>query len=177
MVTIRDARPEDAAALGAVHVRAWQRAYRGGLMPDGYLDGLSIEERTQMWERGLAQPLRPRSARLVAEDDRRGVIGFIVVGPAGGDAGAVDGEVYALNVDPDAWGEGVGQALLAAGTERLREAGYPEAVLWVHPGNERACAFYEAAGWLREKKARHQAVLGVEVPEVRFRRRLAGPEA
>ncbi len=36
---IRAAEPADAAALGRVHVRAWQAAYPG-VMPDDFLDGL-----------------------------------------------------------------------------------------------------------------------------------------
>ena len=34
-VTVRHARVDDALALGLVHVRAWQAAYRGQ-MPDDY---------------------------------------------------------------------------------------------------------------------------------------------
>jgi ribosomal protein S18 acetylase RimI-like enzyme len=173
MVTVREARSGDARALGEVHVRAWQRAYRGGLMPDAYLDGLSVDDRAGMWEQALARAPRPRSARLAAEDAQGRVIGFIVVGPAEGDPDAGEGEVYALNVLPEVWGQGGGGALLAAGTERLRDAGFTTAVLWVHPDNARACGFYEAAGWHRDAAKRRQEVLGVEVPEVRYRRSLA----
>ena len=38
---VRVATIEDAHAVGRVHVRAWQAAYRGGLMPDSYLDALA----------------------------------------------------------------------------------------------------------------------------------------
>jgi hypothetical protein len=37
---IRQPTVDDADALGRTHVRAWQAAYRGGLMPDEYLDSL-----------------------------------------------------------------------------------------------------------------------------------------
>lgn len=46
--TIRLAQVQDAADLGSIHVRAWQKAYRG-LLPQKYLDGLSISERQAMW--------------------------------------------------------------------------------------------------------------------------------
>jgi len=36
----------DAAAIGRVHVLAWQAAYPG-LMPQDYLDGLDINQRAQ----------------------------------------------------------------------------------------------------------------------------------
>lgn len=171
-MSVREPVPEDAPGLGAVHVRAWQRAYRGGLMPDEYLDGLSIDERARMWAEGLEREPRPRFARRVAVDDGGEVVGFIIVGPADGEADAEEGEVYALNVDPDAWGCGFGQELLAAGTTALRDAGFTEALLWVHPGNARARSFYERAGWVADGAERDQEVYGLEVPEVRYRRPL-----
>ena len=57
-------------------------------------------------------------------------------------------------------------------TVELAAAGYPELVLWVTPQNERARRLYEAAGWRTDGAARDQEVLGVVVPEVRYRRAL-----
>jgi ribosomal protein S18 acetylase RimI-like enzyme len=172
MVTLRHPVVEDAPALAAVHVRAWQEAYRGGLMPDAYLDALSIDERAAMWRDGLQRPPRPRAARFVADDERDGIVGFITVGPADGEDGADLGEVYAVNVDPDAWGRGVGRTLLAAGVDALAAAGFGTAVLWVHPDNARARRFYGRSGWAFDGAERRQEVLGVEVPEARYRRTL-----
>ncbi len=169
MATVREPTVHDAHALGVVHVRAWQRAYRGGLMPDEYLDGLSARDRAQMWAESLQRPPRPRFARYVTEDDAGAVVGFITVGPTDGDTDSEMGEVYALNVDPDAWGKGYGRTLLKAGVRALSDAGFGEAILWVHPGNHRARRFYEASGWDPEDCQRRQEVLGIEVPEVRYR--------
>ena len=58
------------------------------------------------------------------------------------------------------------------GVTALTEDGFPTAVLWVHPGNERACGFYEARGWELEEAERIQEVWGIMVPEVRYRRPL-----
>jgi GNAT superfamily N-acetyltransferase len=166
-VTVRHATVDDAPALGRLHVRAWQAAYRGQ-MPDDYLDGLRPEERAAGWERGLLRD-RARDPVLVAERDG-GVVGFAVVGAAGDPQGA--GELYAINVDPDHWGTGAGRALLLAAHEQLARLGYGEAVLWVLPGNRRARRFYEAAGWVADGAERSAEVQGVVVPEVRYRRRL-----
>jgi ribosomal protein S18 acetylase RimI-like enzyme len=165
---IREPVPEDAEALGRVHVRAWQVAYRG-MMPDEYLDGLSVDDRAQLWRDGLARPRRPRRVRLVAEHDAQ-TVGFVVGGPADGDDDRDAGEVYALNVDPDVWGRGAGQALLSAAVEALASDGFDELVLWVHPDNQRARGFYEHTGWDCEGTTRQQEVLGIEVPEIRYRR-------
>lgn len=185
MGTIRTAISADARAMAAVHVRAWQRAYRGGLMPDAYLDGLSVDERARMWTDALARPAPHGVVRLVTEGDDGALVGFIVVGPTrdGGGRGASSrgdavevGEVHALNVDPPAWGAGHGRALLDAGVAVLADAGSAEAVLWVHADNVRARTFYASAGWRPDGAARRQEVLGVEVPEVRYRRRVSGSD-
>ncbi|HET9289988.1 MAG TPA: hypothetical protein VFQ49_02825 [Actinomycetes bacterium] len=44
MVMVRPATVADAPAMGRLHVRAWQAAYRGH-MPGDYLDGLRASER------------------------------------------------------------------------------------------------------------------------------------
>ncbi|HYY80155.1 MAG TPA: GNAT family N-acetyltransferase [Actinomycetes bacterium] len=167
MTTIRRASVEDAAAIGAVHVRAWQAAYRGQ-MPDGYLDGLRASDRADGWARSLARE-RDDARVLVAERDGA-VVGFAVVGPAQDPAGL--GELYAINVDPDRWGGGAGRALLEAAQASLAALGHAEAVLWVLPGNRRARRFYERAGWSADGAERTQEVQGVVVDEVRYRRRL-----
>ena len=160
--------PEDAEALGAVHVRAWQAAYRGGLMPDDYLDSLSVEERAEMWRTALEQPLSPRRSRFVVEDSSGNVIGFILVGPEDGGDDSITGELFAINVDPDHWGTGAGRRLHDAGVGALTEAGFDRAVLWVHPDNGRARSFYESLGWRSNDVTRQAEVLGVEVTEVRY---------
>jgi GNAT superfamily N-acetyltransferase len=164
-VTVRHARVGDAAALGRVHVRAWQAAYRGQL-PDDYLDGLRPEDRAAGWERGLRRD-RARDPVLVAERDGR-VVGFAALRAAEDPEGA--GELNAINVDPDHWGTGAGRALLAAAEVELARLGYGEAVLWVLPGNRRARRFYEAAGWVADGAERTAEVFGVVVAEVRYRR-------
>jgi ribosomal protein S18 acetylase RimI-like enzyme len=195
-LSVRAAELADAEAIATVHVAAWQAAYRGGLLPDAYLDGLQVSDRTAAWERTLSSPTPPRSARLLAERDGE-VVGFCVVGAERGDAApdrgdaapdrgdaAPDrgdeparGEVHVLNVHPDAWGGGAGTALLAAGTEALSAAGFERAVLRVHPDNARARRFYERAGWRCDDLLRHEEVWGIEVPELRYQRELDGPTA
>jgi len=77
-----------------------------------------------------------------------------------------------LNLAPEAWGKGLGRALLEAATTKLRDLGYADAVLWVLDGNTRARRFYEAAGWYADGTAKREDVGGVVVTEVRYRREL-----
>ena len=53
-VVIRPATPEDALAIAAVHVDAWKAAYRG-IVPDEFLDSLSIEQRSDAWRQILSE--------------------------------------------------------------------------------------------------------------------------
>jgi GNAT superfamily N-acetyltransferase len=164
---IRSPEVGDAEALGRVHVRAWQAAYIGGLMPDDYLDSLSEAAHASMWQTSLENPPWPRATRLVATDGDE-VIGFALVGPAGGDEHSGIGEVYAINVDPDHWGTDAGAALMNVAIHALRTNGFASAVLWVHPDNQRARRFYTKGGWIDDEIERRQEVLGVEVPEARL---------
>src|SRR5438309_5691153 len=54
-LTLREATRADARAIAEIHVAAWRAAYRD-LMPQSYLDSLSVEERAPMWEKTIAQP-------------------------------------------------------------------------------------------------------------------------
>ena len=172
-VEIRNPQAGDADGLGRVHVRAWQAAYSGGLMPAEYLSSLSESERASMWRSSLESLPRPRATRLVAVVDEE-VVGFAIAGPAAEDGQPDIGELYAINVDPDHWGTGVGAALIDAAIAALRLNGFTSVVLWVHPDNERARRFYTAGGWIDDKIERHQEVLGIEVPEARLSLGLIG---
>ena len=172
---LRPAVPGDAAAIATIHVKAWRHAY-AGLLPDYVLDELDAAR----WGAQRADRLRadggPWSAEdHVAELDGE-IVGFTTVGRCrDADAGPDDGEVFAIYVDPDRWGSGIGRALIALAERRLRERGARRVVLWVLAGNDRARRFYERAGystdggtkpWVGER--------GESVPEIRYVKELGG---
>jgi ribosomal protein S18 acetylase RimI-like enzyme len=162
---IRDARPADARQIALVHVRAWQEAYRG-IMPDRYLDALTVDQRLPVW-RGALEGSPPRLTVFIAEQDAV-VVGFVAVGAVAGEDG---GEVHYLNVTPSRWRRGLGARLLQRGEDALVAAGYREAILWVVKANDPARRFYEHQGWQPEAVERVCAYGGVGVPDVRYRRR------
>jgi ribosomal protein S18 acetylase RimI-like enzyme len=165
-VEVRAATAADAPAMGHLVVRAWQVAYRGQ-MPDVYLNDLRAEERAAYWDSMLRRQDR-RGVILVAERDGA-VVGFAAAGPSPDPQGA--GELYAINVDPDHWGAGAGQALLGAAQAKLDQMGFAESVLWILPGNARARRFYELAGWVADGTQKTNEAFGVTFDEVRYRRR------
>lgn len=167
---VRRACREDAAAMGDVQVAAWRAGYVR-LLPDGYLEALDVGERRAFWRGAVTGP--PPGARLLVVCAGAAVIGFAVCGPEElGQAVTGRGQVYALNVHPDAWGIGAGSALLLACHERLVAAGFGEAVLWVLPGNHRARRLHERHGWRPDDVLRPSEVFGVTVTEQRYRRAL-----
>ena len=91
----------------------------------------------------------------------------------GPDRGGTDaGELFALYVDPDFWGRGVGRALIAAARARLVAEGYRWAVLWVLEGNARADRFYRADGWAPDGARRTETIGGLAATDLRCRRSL-----
>ena len=159
----------DCPALGDIHVRAWQRAYRS-VMPDEYLDELRAEDRAEMWRRQLNET--GGRGLLVQTVDSRSV-GFAAFGPEAGQPDAAVGELYAMNLDPDYWGRGLGRSLLQAATAELATWGFNDLVLWVLPENQRAHALYESEGWAADGITKDDEILGVRVTDMRYRRTLA----
>ena len=166
---VRRATVDDAAGIAAVHVASWQGAYRG-LLPDAVLDSLSVEGRTAVWRRFLAEE---GHVAFVAEDDGGQVIGFVhTMAARDADADPSTGEVTSIYALPSAWGTGAGRELMAAAVDWLRSAGYRTATLWVLDSNARARRFYELAGWSPDGTTKDDVVAGVSVTEVRYRRAL-----
>lgn len=165
---VREATPDDAAAIAVVHVDAWQWGYRG-LLSQAEIDRHDVTERTKRWRELLPVSDGDRHRTLVAED-AQGLCGFVYIGPAR-DADAVGaGEVYALYVAERVAGRGVGHALLTAAHTALARLGFGSAVLWVLGANARARAFYVRQGWAADgTEKREHDHCGAEL-QVRYRR-------
>ena len=167
-IILRTVTAADVPAVARLHVAVWQAAYRG-LLPDAFLDALSVERRANMWRGIVAAEQAPS---LVAEE--AGVIvGFLLGGPARDEeAGGMIGEVYAIYVAPDRWGAGVGAALMRHGLASLLAQGYQEVVVWVLRGNVRATNFYRYMGFQADGAEKIDNRGDVVFEEVRYRRGL-----
>ncbi|MDP3968666.1 MAG: GNAT family N-acetyltransferase [Nocardioides sp.] len=169
---VRDATPADAPGIAHVHVTTWQNAYRG-VLPPTHLDTLSVPLRTEFWATFLADV--PQRSRLhVAEDPAGEVLGFAGTCPTRDEDCDPDttGEVAAIYVVDEHWGDGTGTALLVAATEGLVGDGFTEATLWVLADNPRAHRFYEREGWVLDGEQRHEVYADHRVVEVRYWRSL-----
>lgn len=159
---IRPATIIDARAIAQIHIRAWQAAYQN-IVPDDFLENLSIEERTQSWEGALAST---KTQTLLSEEDGS-IHGWICFGP-GRDAGCQRNlEILALYVDPAQWRTGVGQELVEF-MERHFANQQPETYLWVLSDNAPAQRFYEAMGFANSGATKNITWGGVTLKELKY---------
>jgi ribosomal protein S18 acetylase RimI-like enzyme len=147
MLTIRAAELEDVAAIAEVHVDSWRSAYRG-VLPQHYLDGLTVQNRSVGWARVLE---RTDSANitLVSETHDRRVVGFVTAGFARSHRKYFQGEVSSLYVLPAFQGSRHGRRLFLAAANRLCETGYRGLIVWVLSENTPARGFYEKLGGVK----------------------------
>jgi GNAT superfamily N-acetyltransferase len=164
-VSIRVGTQDDVPDVASIHVRSWQRTYRG-LVPDAELDSLDVEQRASRWRRVMDNP---EHVLLVAVVDGR-VRGFSSLTPSR-DAGAepATAELAAIYVDPDSVRSGVGRALMAASLATARGRGDRTLTLWVVDTNSVARRFYERCGlrWDGSSKLEQRATYSMN--EVRYR--------
>jgi len=168
-MSIRRAELSDAKGIAAVHVAAWQVAYRG-LLPDDVLDRLSIDDSEKRWSERITKPW---GHIFVAEQEAH-IVGFVACGSSQDED--IDqkkvGEIYAIYVHPEQWRQGHGAALVGKAAQCLRADGLEEIILWVLRGNEEAVRFYRAAGFEADGASKVKLRTdGSEMPIVRYRRR------
>lgn len=179
MATVRRATTADADALGHVHVAVWQAAYRG-TMDDDFLDHLDADQRAGWWR----DHLRPSSHDVGRVRDETWVLveggglqGFVLFGDPNDDDRRGEpgvGQVHALNVRPDLWGERRGEVLLTTAEDGLVRRGARQGLLWVVAGNDRARRLYERRDWTADGARRTTRFGGRDVEEVRYLKGLAG---
>lgn len=164
MSLVRWAIADDASGLAEVHVVAWQSAYRG-ILPGEFLAGLDRDARTRWWHSFIEGGGRVHVA------DADGVVGFCLADTSADEGW---GEILAIYVHPDHWGQGHGRELIRAGMSTLAAKGHERALLWVLEANERGRRFYERQGWTVGKPIRVEEIGGVQVTELRYERDLTG---
>lgn len=165
-IVVRPARPEDVDDIVDVALVAWRDGYRGvvpaNLMPDAR--GLKARIRERVAERG--PPI------AVGELDAA-VRGWITFGPSRDlEAAPSVGEIWALNVHPEAWRRGIGRELVGYALERLARGSFSEVTLWTFRDTPRSRSFYEALGFRADGATQRRHASG-GATEVRYRMALA----
>lgn len=148
---IRTATDADAAAIVEVAERSWERDY-----PDIVSRETATEGVTDWYdEGGIAEEIdRADAVVLVAERDDE-VVGFVH-----GIYSEGTGHLLRVYVKPDHRGEGVGAALVEAGTDRLFDCGADSVRAMVLADNEPGNAFYRSLGFDRQEETYRTEVAG-----------------
>jgi ribosomal protein S18 acetylase RimI-like enzyme len=143
--SVRQARPNDASAVGSVQAAIWRSAY-GTILPQDLVDELDPASFARVWRDSLRQPPSPRHVLLVACAGEQ-VVGFAALGPsADPDADEGSGEVLELGVHPQARHSGHGSRLLNAAADTLLDRGFSSMRVWLLADDEDTRAFLTAAG-------------------------------
>ncbi len=164
-ITIRPARPEDAAGIAKVHVDTWRTTY-SGIVPDDYLASLSYERHEQGWTRQIKEAAEGNIFIYVAEDNEGRIVGFVSGGPNRNPDPVYKGELYAIYILQAYQGLGIGRKLTLALAQSLFEAGLDSMILWVLAKNP-ARRFYESLGGQLVKSGQFE-ISGVTIEEVAY---------
>jgi ribosomal protein S18 acetylase RimI-like enzyme len=165
-VSLRTGNDVDLEGVGELHYRSRSAAYAEILSVET-LERLSAESLSAWWSERWKWE-RETHLLTIAEEDGA-MAGFTYVGPSETEGAA---ELYAIHVEPDLVGSGVGRALMTNALDQLAEVGGERAVLWVLEANERARRFYDRGGWQPDGITRFEAVNGEPVAQLRYTRPL-----
>ena len=143
MLTIRPAEIDDAPAIARVHVDTWRGSY-GGIVPQRYLDSMTVENRTFVWIR-LLERRGPDFLTLVSEDHDGHVIGFVSAGSMRHDDARFAAEISALYVIARHQRANHGRRLFMAAANRLADSGHKGLFVWVLAESP-SRHFYESLG-------------------------------
>lgn len=150
---VRDAHPEELAAIGDLRIAAYRAA--------GFLSGTSRYAQT-LWGLGA-----DGKGEVLAAVEGTAVLGTAMLEfwPHGEPVvqGPEEAGIRALAVSPDAQGRGVGRTLLAAVTRRAVEHGSRHLVLLTMPGMRAAQHLYTKAGFVRLPERDEYPRPGVEL--------------
>ncbi len=141
---IRPAQFEDLPHVAHIHVKSWQQTY-AGQVSQRYLDGLDVAARQKRWEESFHDKAKKGHSIYLAWQDNA-PIGFVSFGPARDEDMKDHGEIYAIYLLREAWGQAFGHALFQAARQKLWEQGFSAAYLWVLDTNANAIRAYKRWG-------------------------------
>lgn len=144
-VSVRRAVFDDAAAIAAVHAAARMVGYRD-FVSEELLRRTFSADLAAIWADRLGADQPP--VVLVAVHSGQLVGYCMVVMPSDdADSRGVVAELTRMSVSPEAWGSGVGTALMNETVDLLQREGWEAMSLWVLEHNRRARAFYSGFGF------------------------------
>lgn len=129
--------------VAEVHVFSWRSTYHG-LIPDKFLDDLSVEAKTKEWVKYLTSGIE---VWAIEKDSK--IIGFASVCPCRDKDmdPKVVAEISAIYLLQEFWHQGLGQQLNQVIFEEMKKQHFKEIITWVLEKNLSARKFYEKVGF------------------------------
>ncbi|WFR61747.1 GNAT family N-acetyltransferase [Paenibacillus amylolyticus] len=140
---IRPAHEGDAQGIAHVHTESWKTTYRG-IVPDDFLDHLTIESRLPQWEKSIRSGEKDQIL-VVAEQEHGNIVGFACGGKEREGKLPYDGELYAIYLLKEVQQTGIGQQLATHVVKHLQNQDMKRLIIWALERNS-ACRFYEKMG-------------------------------
>ena len=164
-MTIRSATLQDIKDIATIHVIAWQVVYKG-LIPQSYLDNLSIAKREQNWSSILNNS---KNQTIVQEINGR-VVGFANFGNTRDKDKNynVTGEITSIYLDPEHWRKGLGAELFQFILSEMKNKEFTEVTLWVLDTNQTACSFYQKMGFKPDGATKIDIREDFKLKEIRY---------
>ena len=150
--------PEEIESKSLVHWQTWREAY-DDLLPAEFQETMTLE-RCRVFSQKYPENT------LIAMDGMK-VVGFISYGNFR-DETIQAGEIIALYVLKDYYGEGIAQKLMKEALTTLEQ--FSEIFLWVLKENKRAIAFYQKMGFTFDGQEKILD-LGKPITEIRMVRK------
>jgi GNAT superfamily N-acetyltransferase len=159
-VGVRPARGEDAEDIARIQSAVWTCVHQDGL-PAEVLAAAGSSDAVAQWRAAAGYPPSARHHVLPATDGSR-VVGFAALIPAGDPdtVPALDGELIALHVDPQAQGAGHGSRLVNAVADVARDDGVHHLYAWLADAEVALCDFLVASGWAHDGAIRELDLTG-----------------
>lgn len=140
-IKIRQATEEDVIGIAYVHVETWRSTYTG-ILPDDYLQSLTIENRAKNWQRNLKTL---HTTTFIAENDVGDIVGFAAGGPNQSRDPYYQAELYAIYILDAYQRKGIGKQLIKPIIQILEAKKYENIIIWALEENSNR-AFYKSLG-------------------------------
>lgn len=126
---IREACETDFVGIAKVRVDTWRVAYQG-LVPDGFLEGLSYQHIAERWREVFWEKKNPGVAVFIAENTQEDIVGVAICGPEQSQDPVYHGEIYVLYVLPQYQRQGIGHALVVVCAQHLEQLAVHTLLIW-----------------------------------------------
>ncbi|WP_047984388.1 GNAT family N-acetyltransferase [Ornithinibacillus californiensis] len=155
-MNIRKAVLTDAAGIAKVHVNSWRTTYKG-IIPASFLDNLSYDKRTELWQRNIS---REDNYVFVAETENKEIVGFADCGKREDNHIANSGDLTSIYLLEEYQGKGIGKGLMKQLFRQFKELGYERVFVEVlDENNTRNFYEYYGAKLLKSEKIKMAGVV------------------